>query len=313
MAQIIRQIKRTIRDSKVEIRRLLYIKKKILKPAAAHTFTTDLITRNTPTSIAKMGSVELSAITHYLRHAKSLSALESDQGKRACYKLYKNAGVFPISNDIFFQFCETYIDSLAQLKIITPWFRKEEAAAIKAYANNAKLIAVDPFRDFPPLRHPQHIPPWTQSLRGKTVLVIHPFTKTIRSQYPRRVDIWPDYQLLPEFTLKTITVPLADSIVPSPYPDWVAGLEDLKAQMNAIDFDVALIGAGAWSLPLTTHAEKLGGIGIHLGGGLQQVFGIKGNRWEKKGTPTYYNDAWVRPSIEETPDRAELIESACYW
>nr|WP_162051116.1 MULTISPECIES: hypothetical protein [unclassified Lentimonas] len=83
--------------------------------------------------------------------------------------------------------------------------------------------------------------------------------------------------------------------------------------MANIDFDVALIGAGAWSIPLATHAKALGKIGIHLGGTTQILFGIKGKRWEKGGEPAYYNDSWVRPNAAETRSGVNKIESGCYW
>jgi hypothetical protein len=68
---------------------------------------------------------------------------------------------------------------------------------------------------------------------------------------------------------------------------------------------------------------------IHLGGGLQLLFGIKGKRWDN---PNYgvnefkeyeglmsnsysslYNESWIRPLKEETPKNAMKLEGATYW
>jgi hypothetical protein len=75
-------------------------------------------------------------------------------------------------------------------------------------------------------------------------------------------------------------------------------------------FDVALIGAGAWSLPLAARLKQAGRVAIHLGGDTQLCFGIKGQRWEGYGI---YNEHWVRPSAAETPKNFLLKENGCYW
>ena len=51
-----------------------------------------------------------------------------------------------------------------------------------------------------------------------------------------------------------------------------------------------------------------------MGGATQILFGIKGRRWEE--IPFFQNlinEYWVRPSIDETPSKANLVEDACYW
>ena len=62
-----------------------------------------------------------------------------------------------------------------------------------------------------------------------------------------------------------------------------------------------------------------------MGGALQLLFGIKGNRWEDPlygvrewGIPEsfyirMFNNAWVRPGTEGMPDNASQVENGCYW
>jgi hypothetical protein len=84
--------------------------------------------------------------------------------------------------------------------------------------------------------------------------------------------------------------------------------------MDTIDYDVMLIGAGASSLPLVAHARKNGKKAIHLGGPLQLLFGIKGGRWNNGDIGKhFYNEHWVNPSVEETPEKYKSIEGGCYW
>jgi phytoene dehydrogenase-like protein len=86
------------------------------------------------------------------------------------------------------------------------------------------------------------------------------------------------------------------------------------AQINALDFDVAIIGAGAYGLPLAAHIKRLGKKAIQLGGATQILFGIRGRRWDRM--PFFqglYNEHWVRPLPEETPLNFQSVEDGCYW
>ncbi|MDG1302456.1 MAG: hypothetical protein P8R37_12810 [Opitutae bacterium] len=308
----LKKVKQQMRSWKRNVRQWRYGRHSILDANQAHRQIHDLILEQVPTAIGKIGSVELLGLKHWRRHTNDASALATAAGKRVCYKLYKNAGVFPESQTSYADFCRTFITSLEQMDQLAPWFLTGERATLKQYAPQAQLISTGPLYLNPiGSTNPGH---WTQSLRNKKILVASPFTATIEDQFSRRELIWPgEYPLLPACTLKTLRVPLAASVTPSPYPDWLTGLEALKTQMTNCDFDVALIGAGAWSLPLATHAKTLGKIGIHLGGATQLLFGIKGKRWDKNGEPEFYSDAWVRPSSDETPETANIVESGCYW
>jgi len=58
----------------------------------------------------------------------------------------------------------------------------------------------------------------------------------------------------------------------------------------------------------------LGEKAIHIGGGTQLLFGIKGKRWDDyKPAARYYNQYWVRPLPEETPENAKKVENGIYW
>ena len=97
--------------------------------------------------------------------------------------------------------------------------------------------------------------------------------------------------------------------------------DDVKSLMPKGPFKpngkkVALIGAGAYGLPLAAHVKKLGKKAIHVGGGLQLLFGIKGSRWENDpgyGLGEILNEHWVKPLPEECPSHAKSIEGGCYW
>ena len=291
-------------------RRFCYRNEIVWAPEQASDALSAAIRSQLPFSFGKLGNVESNAVDFYMHRSKDENLSTSNWGKIG-HKLYKNAGVFPEENHSFKEFCSAYIGALKEMDVLGIWYHRTEWRVIRQYAAQAQLcdyLVLSP----EPGAHLSNY--WTSYLTGKRVLVVHPFTQTIESQYLRRELIWPKYpHLLPEFELSTIKTPLAASITPSKYKSWHLGLEDLKKQMAQKDFDIALIGAGAWSLPLTIHAKKLGKVGIHTGGATQLFFGIKGNRWEKHQEPSFYNAHWTRPSSSETPENAHKVEKACYW
>jgi hypothetical protein len=96
--------------------------------------------------------------------------------------------------------------------------------------------------------------------------------------------------------------------------DWFAALNDLKRQMAEVEYDVALIAAGAYANPLVIEAKAAGKVGINLGGCLQLYFGIRGRRWEGNALlQGAFNEAWTRPLVSEVPAKAHLVEGGCFW
>ena len=90
--------------------------------------------------------------------------------------------------------------------------------------------------------------------------------------------------------------------------------------MDKIDYDIALIGCGAYGFPLAAYAKKTGHQAVHIGGSLQLLFGIKGKRWEKSGCYTIHcnyedllkNPAWVRPSEYDSVQLRNAEDSSPY-
>ena len=84
--------------------------------------------------------------------------------------------------------------------------------------------------------------------------------------------------------------------------------------MSKIDFDIALIGCGAYGMPLAAYAKDMGKQAIHLAGWTQVLFGIKGKRWiDNPSVSKYMNEFWVQPLPSEVPNNFKKIEEGCYW
>lgn len=120
--------------------------------------------------------------------------------------------------------------------------------------------------------------------------------------------------VLPEFDLQVLAPPQTLAPLTAGYATWLDALEHLVGRTLQQDFDVALLGCGAYGLPLGAAIKTAGKQAIHLGGALQVLFGIRGRRWEAMPQiAVLMNDAWIRPSLCETPMSASSVEQACYW
>ena len=87
--------------------------------------------------------------------------------------------------------------------------------------------------------------------------------------------------MLPDFELKTIKAVQTIAGQKSEFETWFDALESMKDQISKTDFDIAIIGCGAYGFPLASYVKDLGKQAIHLGGVTQLLFGIKGKRWEE--------------------------------
>ena len=83
--------------------------------------------------------------------------------------------------------------------------------------------------------------------------------------------------------------------------------------IQKLNFDIAIIGCGAYGFPLAAAVKRMGKQAIHLGGATQLLFGIRGNRWENSELRRFFNEYWVKPGIDEIPSHAGKIENGCYW
>ena len=144
--------------------------------------------------------------------------------------------------------------------------------------------------------------------------MIHPFAETIIDQYKKRNVIYPS-GLLPECNLivqkavQTIAGQKDDR-----FDNWFEALEYMYDQAMKENFDIAILGCGAYGLPLAAKLKEQGKKAIHLGGATQLLFGIKGRRWDNRPEISkFYNESWVRPSEKESVVGKDAVEQGCYW
>jgi hypothetical protein len=156
--------------------------------------------------------------------------------------------------------------------------------------------------------------PWTKFLKGKRVLIIHPFTKSISSQYKKRELLFLNKDMLPEFELMVLKSPNT-SAGNKLGKSWVDNYTELCSEIDKVDFDVALLGCGGYGLPLVNYIRNYKNkSAIYVGGILQLLFGIKGKRWDDQPeVQKLYNEHWIRPDEKERVDGFLNVEDGCYW
>lgn len=228
-------------------------------------------------------------------------------------KAVDNIGVFPKTQEAIDHFCKEYIESIRHIDYLNTWFwLKSEGKYFRKYCSKAVLLPSDV--SYPFFRKDS----WTQSLSGKKVLVIHSAPDTIRNQYQRREYIWGEKEFLPEFDLITYRAVQSLGGEPTEYSEWLDALKKMREDISKLDFDIAILGCGAYGLPLGAFIkDKMNKQALHLGGITQIYFGIKGKRWEgKKENYNYdellYNEYWVRTD-EGKPKSFQNVENGCYW
>lgn len=283
----------------------VYAGKMVISEQEGNDYIRDSILSKTPFMAGRFGSVELDAFVSLL--AVKLG-FRRELKKTKLEGLCRNAGFFPSTQEDVMGFCDLMSSLINQVDLLAVWSLVMEDYIIDTYAPQTRICqfyAIEPYH---------HKNPWSKALEKKKVLVIHPFEKTILRQYEKRNVLFEDKEILPEFELKTIKAVQTIAGGKSEFGSWFEAFDWMYDKAKNIDFDVAIIGCGAYGFPLAAKIKEMGKQAVHMGGATQILFGIKGARWDTHPfISKLYNDYWVRPDQSETPKNANIVEGGCYW
>lgn len=274
------------------------------------------LTNSKPVLIGRIGTTECGTLLNYL-------GIRSGQKSNWKYVNWKQeawwwnwsskngmnifSGFFPTTDENLTKFCQLMLKDLEDADILISLTYAEEY--LKEYFHRAQRLTL------PSMEPYFSINPWTHALKGKKVLVVHPMVETFKRQWMIREKIWPD-GMMPDFELKTIKAVQTVAGEKSEFKDWFEALEWMKQEISKVDFDICIIGAGAYGFPLAAHVKRIGKKAVHMAGATQLLFGVKGRRWETDPSQpftNFMNEFWVRPEQAETPKNANLVEGGCYW
>lgn len=288
----------------------------------------DMLEKDNPCMVARYGSTELINTVNYIgvksnqHNLWNVITRKSPQwwwNEKAIEQLKVNAGFFPNTKENVSKFCEMMLQDSSDIDVLARW-RPEEFYISKYLKEDIKsihLFSLEPW---------WADTPWTKALKGKKVLVVHPFSKLIEKQYSEKRNLlFEDKDVLPEFHLETVQAVQSIGGDNNGFADWFEALQWMKDEIDKHEYDICLIGCGAYGMPLAAHCKRKGKKGIHMGGVLQLLFGIKGRRWEdsmygvkewglKEGMYLkLFNEHWIKPDDSVKPKTADRVENACYW
>jgi hypothetical protein len=273
-----------------------------------------------PCMISRLGSTELWAILQYIDTVQDsrcflIKATEFIQGKIDTFwwedylklQMQNWSGLFPSNESSLSAFAERMLKDIQNIDVLGSWLPGERRLA--HLFPTAKIVNLEDLEPY------YHANPWSEILQNKVVLVVHPFEESIKAQYEKREALFDNPRILPEFQLKTLkAVQSIAGNAPDGFSSWFAALDWMCERIQETEFDIAIIGAGAYGLPLASFVKNLGKKSIHLGGPTQILFGIRGNRWDER---TFFqqlsNEHWIKPLPAEIPSNFRAVESGCYW
>ncbi len=242
--------------------------------------------------------------------------------------LERNAGIFPSLKESTLQWKQEYLHAVKEADCLaTGWYPplvKQEASLLHRLGwsgQTVRLRSLEPYYVDPALR-------WTQCFAEQEVCVVSSFTETAAQQYSHAAAIWKDMDfktLLPPSTrwhwVRTGYAPVLAQgratwmdAIGEDISSWKEAVDCLEEAILATGASIVLLGCGGMAMVVGARLKAKGKICLVVGGAIQVLFGIKGGRWGNHSViQHFWNDAWVWPSIEETPCGANEVERACYW
>lgn len=280
----------------------------------------DAAARGVGLAAGKMGNSE----RRWLEYPVVL-AQEVDPLRRRAYELalgfqsVRAAGVFPTDPDFLRCWCARYVEHVRQLDWIGVWpeLWTAQLELLRWHGLEGRAMHwkdQQPDRSSPADEDRCYLP----ALRGRRVLLVSPFATLLRERATRST-----FEAVWARTGKPWFEPAAVEAIDLPYgfePETRSRyataldlLDEVADELRRTDFDVALIGAGGLGVGIAGVVKSLGKVGISLGGHLQVVFGVLGDRWRSKGSwqRRYFNDAWIDMPERYVPQRGQTLEN--YW
>jgi len=287
-----------------------YYGKRIMTDEEGNVFLFESLSMGNPFAVGRLGSTELRTLVQYIGVELGLfENINKIFGKYLC----SSSGFFPNEDRYLLKFGRVMQEAASQVDLLVVWNNPipMEDYVAEQWLKRAYLMKRSGLEPYPVC----YTRPWTKALEGRKVLVVHPFVDSIRKQYEKNRDkLFANKDILPEFELHTIRAVQTVANTKCEFKDWFEALESMVEQASRIDYDIAIIGAGAYGFPLAARLKQQGKQAIHLAGSTQILFGIKGRRWDNiPELAKHYNEHWVYPLEHEKPEKAEAAGVRDYW
>lgn len=286
-----------------------------------------IISSDAPCMIARYGANELSCILNYMsiKERQKWSFIKGETSfwwwnKNIMRNMRTNAGFFPSTEESLSRFSEMMLEDSREVDVLAVFSSVYYGVnRMIPYLYNCRSFFILPYID--PFLYEK---PWSRALEGKRIVIVHPFAELIERQYSKRTLLFDNPLVLPEFKLRTVKAVQSLGGESNGYRDWFEALEWMKNEIDKEEYDICIIGCGAYGFPLAAHVKRTGHKAIHVGGSLQLWFGIKGKRWEMPNKSDLHEIpddfylrlmdrvSWVRP-YNYVSDKTKVVENGCYW
>ena len=231
------------------------------------------------------------------------------------------SGVFPCSKLTTLSCVSEQLNALKNTDILGIWPVPYLFKSLKFSNSKAKIIALETLNILNVFNQSKDY--WSKSLLNKKILVVSPFKKTILNNYQNKLKIPLLDDILPNlYSLNVIKAPFGSFSLMNENNNfsgksWFLNLNDLKIKISREEFDICILGCGAYGFPLASFVKtNLNKKALHLGGAHQLLFGIKGGRWlneEKYNSIRKHLLQWEPPLPEERPVHpSKAIELGAY-
>lgn len=226
-------------------------------------------------------------------------------------------GVFPGDTGFYLRYNDFYMEHVRNLDCIglylNSWDIALEKPIIDFYELRNKFIY---YVEQQPDRSPNGVesPCYLPCFRGRKILIICPFAGLLRDRAERETfeGVWSKLGkkwFYPE-SVTALEFPYGFARDTQEKYDTILDLyQEITAELERRDFDVALIGAGGLAIPIASHIKSMGRVGLDLGGHLQIVFGVIGQKWRNlaEWRENYFNEWWI-----DMPAAYKPKEDACF-
>ncbi len=279
----------------------------------------DGIISGRPFWAGRFGGTEMRCMYTYMKYRFHQ---DKDNRQSAMDELCTLSGFFPNDVNLGDRFTDMMIEACQNIDVQSEWSRYMEDYFCARYQGNAKLTQISSIYPWTLMEcNGTTVKPWPSALAGKRVLVIHPFEESIRSQYENNREhifdgAFEAKDILPEFELDTLkAVQTLAGEKDDRFDTWFEALDWMKSEIRKRDFDVAILGCGAYAYLLADEIKKMGKCAIHIGGATQLLFGIYGSRWKESALIKAVHDEryWVKPCDREQIKNRDKVENSCYW
>ena len=220
--------------------------KLILSPIKFNSVISKLLICNSRFFLGRLGETESRLIYSRIKNLR--------YSPRLVKRLQHNAGIGPVSE--LNKISDMYIRSIQSLDFMAHWPTPGQNSVNNLLHEKEQLPTLFGIENLNPLHlslvyNINPLSTWLSTLNGKKILVIHPFAATLLKSDTKNIGVF-ESSMLPDFNSTFIAPPVTYGNTSSSF-SFLSNLDELKNNIiNLRDtFDVALIAAGGYGLPVS--------------------------------------------------------------